>query len=133
MNTHLSEALDGVETMKGAAQEDTEIERFVTNARRVRTAFVRQGDLEARFVPMLLLGITYAAGLSIRSCCIRGRNFRRRLWWPTSVCCACWNSPPSLPRLPTARSRRLSGGHRILELINRETDLDQNVAGLMAR
>jgi ATP-binding cassette subfamily B protein len=63
MNTHLSEALDGVEIMKGAAQEGAEIERFVTNARRVRNAFVRQGDLEARFLPNLLLGVTYAIGL----------------------------------------------------------------------
>ena len=47
MNTHLSESLDGVEVMKGAAQEGAEVERFVVNARRVRDAFVRQGDLEA--------------------------------------------------------------------------------------
>jgi hypothetical protein len=46
MNTHLSEALDGVEIMKGAAQEGTETETFITNARRVRDVFVRQGDIE---------------------------------------------------------------------------------------
>ena len=63
MNTHLSETLDGVEIMKGAAQEGSEIERFVTNARRVRNAFVRQGDIEARFMPTLLLGLAYALGL----------------------------------------------------------------------
>src|SRR5688572_11554084 len=45
MNTHLSEALDGVEVMKGAAQEGAEVERFITNARRVRDVSVRQGDL----------------------------------------------------------------------------------------
>ena len=63
MNTHLSEALDGVEIMKGAAQEGAETETFVTNARRVRDAFVRQGDIEARFLPNLLLGLAYAGGL----------------------------------------------------------------------
>ena len=63
MNTHLSESLDGVEIMKGAAQEGAEVERFVTNARRVRDAFVRQGDLEARYIGMLLLGFAFAFGL----------------------------------------------------------------------
>src|SRR5574340_975924 len=63
MNTHLSEVLDGVEIMKGAAQEGAETETFVTNARRVRNAFVRQGDIEARFIPNLLMGLVYATGL----------------------------------------------------------------------
>lgn len=63
MNTHLSESLDGVEIMKGAAQEGAEVERFVVNAREVRNAFVQQGDLEARYIAMLLLGMAYAGGL----------------------------------------------------------------------
>src|SRR5215510_9584277 len=63
MNTHLSESLDGVEVVKGAAQEDAEVDRFVVNASRVRNAFVKQGDLEGRYVSMLLLGSAYAFGL----------------------------------------------------------------------
>ena len=63
MNTHLSESLDGVEIMKGAAQEGAEVDRFVSNARRVRDAFVMQGDLEGRYIAMLLLGAAYAGGL----------------------------------------------------------------------
>src|SRR5258706_15585186 len=46
MNTHLYESLDCVEVMKGAAQENAEVERFIVNARQVRQAFVQQGDLE---------------------------------------------------------------------------------------
>src|SRR5512134_2634924 len=63
MNTHLSESLDGVEVVKGASQENEEVDRFVVNARRVRNAFVRQGDLEGRYIAMLLLGSAYAVGL----------------------------------------------------------------------
>ncbi|HET9914404.1 MAG TPA: ABC transporter ATP-binding protein, partial [Anaerolineales bacterium] len=63
MNTHLSESLDGVEVVKGASQENAEVDRFVMNAQRVRHAFVRQGDLEGRYVAMLLLGSAYAFGL----------------------------------------------------------------------
>lgn len=130
MNTHLSEALDGVETMKGAAQEDAEIERFVTNARRVREAFVKQGDLEAKFLPMLLLGITYAAGLFHSLLLYRAGEITiggvvaffgllRLLEFPTFASTFAYSQI----------SLGLSGARRILELINRESDLDQNAAG----
>jgi ATP-binding cassette subfamily B protein len=130
MNTHLSEALDGVETMKGAAQEGTEIERFVTNARRVRQAFVRQGDLEARFLPMLLLGISYAVGMFHALLLYRAGEISvgavvtyfgllRLLEFPTFASTFAYSQI----------SLGVSGARRVLELINRETDLDQNSAG----
>jgi ATP-binding cassette subfamily B protein len=130
MNTHLSEALDGVEIMKGAAQEDAEINRFVTNARRVRNAFVRQGDLEARFLPNLFLGITYAIGLVHALFLFRDGLITTggvvayfgllvMLGFPTFASTFAY----------TQISLGLSGARRILELINRETDLDQNAEG----
>jgi ATP-binding cassette subfamily B protein len=130
MNTHLSEALDGVEIMKGAAQEGAEIERFVTNARRVRDAFVRQGDLEARFLPNLLLGITYATGLTHALLLFHAGLLNTgnvvayfglllMLQFPTFASTFAY----------TQISLGISGARRILELVNRETDLDQNVAG----
>jgi ATP-binding cassette subfamily B protein len=130
MNTHLSEALDGVEVMKGAAQEDAEIDRFVTNARNVRDALVRQGDLEARFLPNLFLGITYAIGLVHALFLFRDGlittggvvayfGLLLMLGFPTFASTFAY----------TQISLGLSGARRILELINRETDLDQNAAG----
>jgi ATP-binding cassette subfamily B protein len=130
MNTHLSEALDGVEVMKGAAQEGAEIERFVTNARRVRDAFVRQGDLEARFLPNLLLGLTYTIGLVHALLLLRAGLLNTggvvayfglllMLQFPTFASTFAY----------TQISLGVSGARRILELINRETDLDQNTAG----
>ncbi len=133
MNTHLSEALDGVETMKGAAQENSEIERFIGNARRLRSAFVRQGDLEARFLPMLLLGITYAGGLFHALLLFRAGEITvggvvayfgllRLLEFPTFASTFAYSQI----------SLGVSGARRILELINRESDLDQNASGLDA-
>jgi ATP-binding cassette subfamily B protein len=130
MNTHLSEALDGVEIMKGAAQEGSEIERFVTNARRVRDAFVRQGDLEARFLPALLLGLAYAGGLVHSLLLFRAGTITvgavvayfgilRMLEFPTFTSSFAY----------TQISLGVSSARRILELMNRETNLDQNAAG----
>ena len=130
MNTHLSEALDGVEIMKGAAQEGAETETFVTNARRVRNAFVRQGDIEARFIPNLMMGLVYAAGLFHALILFRAGvintgdvvgyfGLLRMLEFPTFASAAAY----------TQMSLGVSGARRILDLINRETDLDQNASG----
>jgi len=130
MNTHLSETLDGVEIMKGAAQEGEEVERFIVNARRVRDIFVRQGDLEARFLPNLLLGLAYAGGLFHALLLFRAGEINlgavvgyfgllRMLDFPTYASAFAY----------TQISLGISGARRVLELINRETDLDQNVDG----
>ncbi|HET7144016.1 MAG TPA: ABC transporter ATP-binding protein [Anaerolineales bacterium] len=130
MNTHLSESLDGVEIMKGAAQEGAEVERFVINARRVRDAFVRQGDLEGRYIAMLLLGTAYAGGLVHALLLFRAGvidlgaviayfGLLRLLEFPTFT--ATWAY--------SQISSGLSSARRILELINRESNLDQNASG----
>jgi len=130
MNTHLSESLDGVEIMKGSAQEGAEVDRFVVNARRVRDVFVREGDLEARYVAMLLLGCAYAGGLVHALLLFRAGlmdlggvtayfGLLRLLEFPTFT--ATWAY--------SQISSGLSSTRRILELMNRETRLDQNAAG----
>jgi ATP-binding cassette subfamily B protein len=130
MNTHLSESLDGVEIMKGAAQEGAEVDRFVTNARRVRDAFVRQGDLEARYIAMLLLGFAYAGGLVHALYLFRAGlidvgaviayfGLLRLLEFPTFTSTWAYSQV----------SLGISSARRILELINRETHLDQNASG----
>jgi ATP-binding cassette subfamily B protein len=130
MNTHLSESLDGVETVKGSAQENAEVGKFVINATRVRDWFVKQGDAEARFVGMLLLGLAYAAGLTQALLLYRQGilsvgdvvayfGILRMLEFPTFT--STWAY--------TQVSLGVSGARRILELMNRETFLDQNAAG----
>ncbi len=130
MNTHLSESLDGVEVVKGAAQEDAEVDRFVMNAKRVRDAFVRQGDLEGRYVAMLLLGSAYAFGLFHALVLFRGGlidlgavvgyfGLLRLLEFPTFTSTWAYSQI----------SLGISGARRILELMNRETNLDQNAQG----
>jgi ATP-binding cassette, subfamily B, bacterial len=130
MNTHLSESLDGVEVVKGAAQENEEVDRFVMNARRVRDAFVRQGDIEGRYVSMLLLGSAYAFGLFHALLLFRGGaldigevvayfGLLRLLDFPTFISTFAYSQI----------SLGISSARRILDLITRETNLDQNAQG----
>ena len=130
MNTHLSESLDGVEVVKGAAQENAEVDRFVMNASRVRDAFVKQGDLEGRYVAMLLLGSAYAFGLFHALLLFRSGlvdlgavvayfGLLRLLEFPTFVSTFAYSQI----------SLGISSARRILDLINAETNLDQNAEG----
>lgn len=131
MNTHLSESLDGVEIMKGAAQEEAEVDRFVTNARKVRDTFVQQGDLEARYIAMLLLGLAFAGGLTHALFLLRAGlinvggvigyfGMLQLLGFPTFTSTFAYSQI----------SLGMSSARRILELIQRETKLDQNASGV---
>ncbi len=133
MNTRLAEALDGVETVKGAAQEYREIGLFRRHARQFRDIFVRQGDVEARFVPLLLMGIAQAGGLLHALMLFRQGVLQvgdvvayfgllRLFGFPTFVSLFAYSQVSS----------GLAGARRILELITRENTLDQNAEGFAA-
>ncbi len=130
MNAHLSEAIDGIEVVKGHAQETQEVHRFTGNAEQFRTAFVRQGDIEARYLPLLLLGLAEAGGflhafLLYRSGAIgigdmvAFAGLIQLLSFPTFISLFAYSQV----------SLGLAGARRILELIQRRTELDRNSAG----
>ncbi len=130
MNSRLSEVLDGIETVKGAAQEDREVRSFQRYARRFRDAFVRQGDVEARFLPLLLMGIVTAAGFFHAMWLYRHGllNVGQVVGYVGLL---------QLFRFPTFASlfaySRVSSGisaaRRILELMNQENRMDRNPSG----
>ena len=130
LNTRLSEALDGIETVKGMAQERSEIAMFSTNASNYRDAVVRQGDVEARFMPLLLLALAEAGGFLHATIL-----YRQGLIDIGSV--VAYFSLIQLFGFPTFTSLwaysqislGLSAARRILELMNQENNLDQNIAG----
>ena len=130
MNTTLAEAIDGIETVKGAAQEDFESHRFTEGVRSWREAYVQQGDIEALFIPLLLLGLVQGFGF-FHSLLL----FRAGVIGLDSV--VAFNGLLILFGFPTfaaqfAYSRVASGvasARRILELITYETELDQNISG----
>jgi ATP-binding cassette subfamily B protein len=130
LNTRLAEALDGIETVKGAAQERIEIGRFEGNAAEHRQAFVRQGELEARFIPLLLLGFA-SAGAFLHAIIL----YRQGLLQVGQV--IAYVSLMELYGFPTFAALLgysqvalgMAGARRLLELITRRTELDQNPGG----
>lgn len=130
MNTGLTAAMEGVETVKGTAQEAAELDRFAANAREVREATVRQGRVEARFLPLLLVGIAQAAalwsalrlfaqGVLTMGDVVAYMGLISLFGFPVYTSLFAWSQ----------MSSGVASARRILELIRSETDLDENRTG----
>ncbi len=130
MNAGLAEAVSGIEVVKGSAQERQEVAKFVQNALGYRNYFVRQGIIQARYLPMLMFGIFRAMGLfhALWLWRLGGLTLGQVvtyiglfgvLRFPTFVSLFSFN----LTQLGIASARR------ILEMLNEETSLDENETG----
>ena len=130
LNTRLAEAIDGIEIVKGAAQEEAEIDRFTENARRFRDAFVRQGDVEARFLPLLLMYIVQAGGLFHALLLHHAGSLALGDVIAYFGLLQLFGFPTFVSLFSYAQvSSGLAGARRILDLMNRENNLDQNASG----
>jgi ATP-binding cassette subfamily B protein len=130
MNAGLAEAIAGIEVVKANVQERYEWDKFVGNARVYRDHFVRQGMIQARYLPVLVFSIAWAAallhglllwqqgGLTLGQV-ISFMGLMGTLRFPTFISIFTF----SLVQLGLASS------DRILETIKTETELDENPAG----
>jgi ATP-binding cassette subfamily B protein len=62
MNAGLTEAVAGIEVVKANVRERYEWDKFTSNARVFRDYFVRQGLIQARYLPMLMFSLCWGAG-----------------------------------------------------------------------
>jgi ATP-binding cassette subfamily B protein len=130
LNTRLAEALDGIETVKGASQEKFEVKLFGKNAGRYRDAAVHQGKVEARFLPLLILSLAYAGGLFHALMLYRSGiiNMGQVISYFGLLLMLDFPTFTSLWAYSLI-AFGLAGGRRILDLMNRENNLDQNLQG----
>jgi ATP-binding cassette, subfamily B, bacterial len=131
MNARLAESVAGIEVVKANAQEEQEWQQFARNARTFRDYYLKQGAIEARYWPTLVFGLSYAGsflhGLTLwnRGVVTLGGvvafiGLFNALRFPTFISIFTFN----LVQMGIA-----SAG-RILNLINAETELDENVGGI---
>ena len=131
MNAHLAEAVAGVEVVKGNTQEQAEWTKFATGARKFRDYFVKQGEIEAKYWPMLVFQVTWACAfmhallLWQRDVITLGQvvgfmGLYGALRFPTFISIFTFN----LVQLGAASAKR------ILEMINTKTELDENAEGV---
>lgn len=130
MNARLEETISGIETVKASASENFERRKFHDNAHEFRHWFVKQGQLEAGYIPLLWYGITMGAvflhalllyrqtAISLAEV-IAVMGLMNVLSFP--VFSSIWSL--SLVQIGLASARR------ILSMITARTELDQNVGG----
>ncbi len=130
LNTRLAESLDGVEIVKGTAQEQQESEIFEELADDVRDRFIEQGHTEARYVALLLLGAAVVGGVlhSIilwNAGAIETGDIVNYIGQLSLFGFPVFSSTFSLSRIALG----YASAERILSLLNAHTSLDQNEAG----
>ncbi len=130
LNAGLNETVSGIELVKTAAAEAREKRNFVKNASAVRDNFVLQGEVQARYLPVLLIGLTIAA------------TFGHGLYLVTQDAISIGDlvaviglvgilrGPADLSIFTFALIQLgAAASRRILELIRTDTELDENPAG----
>ncbi|MCC7207890.1 MAG: ABC transporter ATP-binding protein [Anaerolineae bacterium] len=130
MNAGLEETISGIEVVKASAQEAFERRKFRLSAHLYRDFFVKQGYIEARYLPLLLFGIAY--GLSFLHAMLlyqRGdiqiadivafMGIIGVLRWPTFA---------TIFTISLVQAG-VAGARRILRILQSETDLDENPSG----
>jgi len=130
MNAVLTETVSGIEVVKATAQEKQEQNKFEKNARRYRDFFIQDGEIQARYLPPLLLMIALAGAflhglylvthgqLSIGNL-VAYMGLMAVIRFPTFI--SIWSF--NLVQLGIA------GAGRILKILKEETQLDENVDG----
>ena len=131
MNAGLAETVAGIEVVKAYAQEPAARAKFARDARSFRDFFVKEGQIQARYLPLLLFGIMFGAGfahalylyvhgtISVGTI-ISFMGLLGILRFPTFISIFTF----SLVQMG------LASAERILELINAETELDENRDGV---
>ncbi|HDZ19276.1 MAG TPA: ABC transporter ATP-binding protein [archaeon] len=131
MNATLNETLTGIEVVKGTVREENEIEKYLIKATGYRDAFIDQGRVQAKYLPILLLSISITIGfshalvLNILNLITIGEiiayyGLLSQLRFPTFISIFVF----AIVRLAVSSSQRL------LELMNEETEIDENIGGI---
>ncbi|HUX98072.1 MAG TPA: ABC transporter ATP-binding protein [Candidatus Deferrimicrobium sp.] len=132
MNANLTETLSGIEVVKASTQEKRELEKYLKNARLYRDAYVEQGIIEGKYIPLLLIAIVITLGLAhaIILNITTGFNIGQiigfvglltQLRFPTYISIFVF----AMVRLA------ISGAKRLLEIMNKETEIDENANGIV--
>jgi ATP-binding cassette, subfamily B, bacterial len=132
MNTSLAETVNGIEVVKGNAQESQEQDKFISKAITYRDFAIREGEIQARYLPMLVFSLCW--GLAF---------LHAMLLWRSGVLSlgevVAYVGLFGFLRFPTFVSifsfqlaqLGIASARRILELVNTETELDENEAGVV--
>ena len=131
INASLNEALSGIEVVKGSTQEAYELDKYLNFAKNYRDAYIKQGRIQAKYMPILFLGLLITVGLA-HSLILFNLGFIKigqiisyiglldLLYFSTFI---------SIFVFATLKLAG-SSAKRLLELMNQATEIDENPEGI---
>ncbi len=130
MTASLSETLSGIEVVKATVQEEKEMKKYFTHINNYKKAFIERGKLQAKYLPILVLALVITAGFT-HSIVL----FNFGLMDIGQI--IAFLGILGLLRFPTNISMfvfaifKLAGSsaERLLELMNKKTEIDENKEG----
>lgn len=131
MNASLNESLTGIEVVKGSSQEEGELKKYYRYAKNYCDAYIEQGKIQGKYVPLLLVSLVLTSGLAhaiflyLQGLMQIGQiigyvGLLGTLRFPTFI--SIWAF--STVRLAVA------GAERLLEIMNKKTEIDENPEGV---
>ena len=130
MNAKLAESLDGLAVVKGAAQEEGERRAFNGLADIVRDRFIDQGEFEARYLSVLLFGLTIVGALLHSAILYRDGAVSEGDVIAFLGLIGLFQFPVFISLFTSSRlASGYASAERILEVLVTSNKLDQNVDG----
>ncbi|MFX1237362.1 MAG: ABC transporter ATP-binding protein [Promethearchaeota archaeon] len=131
MNSVLNESLSGITLVKSTVKEAIERQKYFSKIKNYKEAFVLEGRIQAKYIPVLLLAITSTVGLGwsiflfLEGSMSVGQiisylGLLSQLTFPTFISYFVF----ALIKLADA------GAKRLLEIMNRNTEIDENIEGI---
>lgn len=131
MNNRLAEAIEGIEVVKSNVQENYEWTKFTGDAKIFRDFFVKQGEIQAKYWPMLGFALCWGLALLHALWCWKSEliTMGQLVSFMALFNTYRFTTFISIFSFNLVQMGMTSAG-RILDLINYETEVDENSEGV---
>lgn len=130
VNANLNESVHGIEVIKSTGQELPELGKFTRNARKYRDWAVKQGLVQAWYLPTLIFAVAMAIALMHGVYLQQHGEITVGQLVAYSVLWQQFGFPVMISTFSFSMVQiGMAGARRVLELINEKTELDQNTGG----
>ncbi len=131
INSTLNETLSGIEVVKGSTKEEYEFEKYEAIAKDYRDAFIEQGKVQAKYYPILFLAIAVTIGFT-HSLILFSQGVMSIGQIISYIALLGLLQFPTFISIFVFAIIKLAGSSakRLLELMNKTSEIDENLKGI---